>query len=151
MHNKMKIDELEDLCRKRHGRFTWQRRAVLESLASRRDHPTADQLYADVRTAVPGISKTTVYRVLDTLVELGLASRVSHPRAVVRFDAETKRHHHILCVQCGALADIEAAALELPQFEGSTVGGFEVTDYSVYFRGVCPACRREHDGGRSIE
>jgi len=151
MHNKMKIDELEYLCRKRHGRLTWQRRAVLESLASRRDHPTADQLYVDVRTAVPGISKTTVYRVLDTLVELGLASRVSHPRAVVRFDAETKRHHHILCVQCGALADLEAAALELPQFEGSTVGGFEVTDYSVYFRGVCPACRGERDGGRSME
>jgi Fur family peroxide stress response transcriptional regulator len=151
MRNKLKIDELEYLCRKRHGRLTWQRHAVLESLASRRDHPTADQVYADVRTAVPGISKTTVYRVLDTLVELGLASRVSHPRAVVRFDAETKRHDHILCVQCGALADLEAAALELSQFEGSTVGGFEVTDYSVYFRGVCPACRRERDGCRSIE
>ena len=151
MHNRMKIEELEDLCRKRHGRLTWQRRAVLESRTSRRDQPTADQVYADVRAAVPGISRTTVYRVLDTLVELGLASRVSHPGAVVRFDAETERHHHILCVHCGALADLEAAAMELPQFEGSTVEGFEVTDYSVYFRGVCPVCRRERHGGRAVE
>jgi Fur family peroxide stress response transcriptional regulator len=148
MHNTRTISELEDRCRKRHGRLTWQRRAILGALAARHDHPTAEQLHADVRSAVPGISKTTVYRVLDTLVELGLASRVSHPGAAARFDAETEGHHHILCVKCGALADLEAAAVELPECRGSNMAGFVITDCSIYFRGVCASCRDERDGGR---
>ncbi len=49
--------------------FTVQRRAVWESLARRKDHPTADDVFESVEERMPGVSRTTVYRSLETLVQ----------------------------------------------------------------------------------
>jgi len=129
--------------RGRGARLTVQRRVILEALRRRDDHPTADQILADVRGLLPGLSRTTVYRVLDALVRLGLARRVSQPGAGSRFDGRTHRHHHLTCLRCGRIIDYEDPRLDrlpLPRT------GLQVQDYSVQFVGVCAACRRK--GGR---
>ena len=41
---------------------TVQRRVILEAVLARVDHPTAEQMYADVKARLPGLSRTTVYR-----------------------------------------------------------------------------------------
>jgi len=83
------LAEFESLCRRRGLAVTVQRRAVFTELARRRDHPTADQVYDAVRDRLPGLSRTTVYRVLEALVENGLARKVHHAAGVVRFDPMT--------------------------------------------------------------
>jgi Fur family peroxide stress response transcriptional regulator len=119
---------------------TVQRRAILEELVRRDDHPTADDVFAAVEGRIPGVSRTTVYRVLDTLVDVGAARRVAHPGAAVRYDAKVHRHHHLVCSRCGKVRDLEDASLDAlaPR---TRVGGFEVHDYSVHFTGTCAACR----------
>src|SRR5512142_935165 len=87
--------ELQEACRRRGLAVTIQRRAVFAELALRRDHPTADQIYDAVRGSLPGLSRTTVYRVLETLVEVGLARKVHHAGGAARFDPMTGRHHHL--------------------------------------------------------
>ena len=121
--------------------ITWQRRVVLETLAGRSDHPTADQIYAAVHAKVPGVSRTTVYRILDTLVRLGAAARVAHPGASSRFDPLTRRHHHLLCVVCGALEDLHDPGLDALPPPKRHPRGYAILDHSVYFRGICPPCR----------
>ena len=54
---------------------TLQRRAVFEAILERVDHPTADQVYEAVQARLPQISRMTVYRILATLVWLGLISK----------------------------------------------------------------------------
>jgi Fur family peroxide stress response transcriptional regulator len=137
-----RLAELEDACRRRGLAVTIQRRAVFAELAGRRDHPTADRLYDAVRGRLPGLSRTTVYRVLETLVGAGLARKVHHAGGVVRFDPMTGRHHHLACEACGRLVDLDDALvppLRLPRTIGT---GFLVKDYSVSFTGLCPACAR---------
>ena len=134
--------EFEARCRRLGLPVTTQRRAVLRALARRADHPTADQLYEDLRESHPDLSRTTVYRVLDALVRLGVVRRASHPGAAVRYDALITRHHHLVCTACGAMADLPAPALDTLPAPRSVPPGFELVDYSVYFHGTCSACRR---------
>ena len=129
-------------CRRRGLAVTVQRRTVFEALSGRRDHPTADQVYDAVRDRLPGLSRTTVYRVLDTLVVAGFARKVQHAGGVARFDPITDRHHHLVCEACGRLVDVDDAAvpaLRLPETRGT---GFRITDYSVSFLGLCGGCAR---------
>ena len=120
--------------------MTVQRRTVFEELSGRRDHPTADQVYEAVHRRLPSLSRTTVYRVLETLVETGFARKVHHPDAVVRFDPSTGRHHHLVCESCGNLVDLDDSVVPrvpIPEAEGT---GFEIRDYSVSFNGLCRNC-----------
>jgi Fur family peroxide stress response transcriptional regulator len=137
-----RVSEFEAECRRRGLALTIQRRAVFEALQERRDHPTADQVYDDVSERVPGLSRTTVYRVLETLVDAGFARKVHHAGGVARFDPTTHRHHHLVCEACGRLVDVDDAAvpaLRLPEARGT---GFRIKDYSVSFLGLCGACAR---------
>ncbi len=128
------------LCRERGLAMTVQRRAILEELVSRRDHPSADQIFETVGDRIPGLSRTTVYRVLEAFVRAGAARKVSHPEAVARFDPIFERHHHLHCDRCGRLFDLEDSQVRgfaLPR----SLGNFAVRDYSINFTGVCAGCR----------
>jgi len=134
--------EFERLCRGMGVPLTVQRRAVLETVLEREDHPTADQVIEVVRQRVPGVSRTTVYRVLDMLVEVGVIRRLHHPGPAARFDGKIRRHHHLICKKCGQVIDLESAKLDrlsLPDVESE---GFEIDDFSVQFTGTCAACRQ---------
>jgi Fe2+ or Zn2+ uptake regulation protein len=140
------LAELATRCRALGLPLTVQRRAILEVLLARAaaaadGHPTADEVAADLARRIDGISRATVYRTLETLVEHGLIVRVCHPGAAARYDVRLARHHHLVCDRCGAIADFDAAALDglaLPDFRRA---GFTVRDFSVHVRGTCKACR----------
>jgi Fur family peroxide stress response transcriptional regulator len=132
--------DFQDLCRTRGIPLTWQRKAVLAELRRRVDHPAADQIHEALRAEHPGISRTTVYRVLETLVGLGVVVRASHPGAAARFDAVTDPHHHRLCTSCGRLEDVPPTDVLALEVEVDLPAGYAPHDYSIYFRGTCAAC-----------
>lgn len=142
-------EDLREACRRQGVPLTVQRSVILEALAGRDDHPTADQLLDAVRTRLPGVSRTTVYRVLDTLVRLGLAVKTCTPGAAVRFDARTERHHHLVCLRCERVVDVHEPALDALDLSRARRGGFEISDYSIHFRGICPDCRAPEKRGRT--
>ncbi|MBN2445813.1 MAG: transcriptional repressor [Phycisphaerae bacterium] len=139
-----RLRQFETLCREHGLALTVQRRQIFELILDRKDHPTADQIYDDVRLHLPSVSRTTVYRVLETLVEIGVITKASSPGAATRFDPVTRRHHHLVCLHCDKVVDLEDealdAAIELPH---NQVQSFDVEDFSVHFHGICAACRRK--------
>ncbi len=137
-----RLAAFERLCRGLGLPLTVQRRAVLECVLQRDDHPTTDQIIEAVRQRVPGISRTTVYRILEMLVEMGMVCRVHHPGAVARFDGKTRRHHHLVCKKCGKVIDLESAKLDKLTLPDVQAEGFEIDNFSVQFTGICAACRR---------
>jgi Fur family transcriptional regulator, peroxide stress response regulator len=140
---KRMLDKFEQICR-RHGLpVTIQRRVVLEVLLGREDHPTTDQIFEEVKERAPGISRTTVYRVLETLVRLGVARMVCNPGASARFDPNVEQHHHLVCLHCGKMTDLDDPRLNGLPLPNTRATGFEITDYTVHFRGACRDCRRK--------
>jgi len=142
-----RLSRLEDVCRRRGIPLTVQRRSVFAAVLARSDHPTAEQVFQDIQAEVPGISRTTVYRALDTLVELGLVRKASHLGAAARFDPNTERHHHIVCRVCETVVDLNARALDALPVPDLRKHGFLVDDYSIHFTGLCDGCRRRGRAG----
>jgi Fur family transcriptional regulator, peroxide stress response regulator len=146
IHRKLSFDnknrEFESACKDHGLALTIQRRAILESLATRTDHPTADQVYDDIREKLKGVSRTTVYRVLDTLVSIGVAKRISNPDSKARFDADTSRHHHLTCIKCGLVLDLHDLLYNDLQQPSGFESEFDIVDYSITFTGFCARCRR---------
>ena len=136
-----RIAYFENMCRSRGIALTVQRRIILQELLGRTDHPTADQIYESVQDRVPGLSRTTVYRVLDKLVELGAARKLAHTGAIVRFDPNVERHHHLICETCGQLVDLDDRAIRKLDLPRTSKSGFTITDYSINFTGICAGCR----------
>ena len=141
VHEKMK--SLESFCRDQGVPLTVQRRIILETLAARTDHPTADHVYDEVREVVKGVSRTTVYRVLEAFVRLGIVTKVSNPQAKARFDADTGRHHHLICTGCDLVTDCHDQRLNGIDLPPEVLSGFEVRDFSLVITGLCKSCRNK--------
>ncbi|MCA9771280.1 MAG: transcriptional repressor [Myxococcales bacterium] len=128
--------------------LTRQRRVVLEAVVEREDHPTADQIFEEVRGTLPRISRMTVYRVLETFKRIGLIRHVHHAGPVIRFDPNVARHHHVVCERCDKMIDLKDPALDRLKLPPKQPYGFaEISDVSVYFMGVCESCRRTEGRG----
>ncbi|MFG0315874.1 MAG: Fur family transcriptional regulator [Planctomycetota bacterium JB042] len=138
--------EFEPACRAAGISMTLQRRAVLEVLLARADHPTADQVVEDLaERGVSGVSRATVFRALELFAERGIVARVCHPGSAARYEVRTHRHHHLVCDVCGKIADFDDDTLNALKLPELGTGGFRARDFSVHVRGLCAACAREED------
>jgi Fe2+ or Zn2+ uptake regulation protein len=143
------IQQFEATCRAQGLPVTVQRRRILEALLGRTDHPTPDQVYGTVKDTLPGVSRTTVYRVLEMLTSLGVLTRACSPGAATRVDPHTTRHHHLVCRRCDRLIDVgDAAVAHRIRPPDVRREGFAIEDYSIYFTGLCAACQETDTGSR---
>ncbi len=134
------LSRLEERCREAGIPYTIQRQTVFEAVLQRDDHPTADQVYEAVTKSLPNVSRTTVYRVLDLLVEFELVGRLNHPGNAIRFDGKVHRHHHLVCRLCQRVFDLEHAPFDTLKMPNVKQQGFEVEDFSVQMMGLCSEC-----------
>lgn len=148
-----RLKELEQTLRSRGLHLTLQRRIVLEAVAGRKDHPSADRVYENVQRAHPEVSRATVYRTLEKFVELGVLRKVCHPGSAVRYDPRVERHHHLVCLRCNRMEDYTDPRLDDIRLPPASRQGFHITDYSIQFRGVCRECRKKESdplSGRNV-
>ena len=139
-----RTQRFEAACRAHGLPVTVQRRRIFEALMGRTDHPTPDQVYAAVKDTLPGVSRTTVYRVLDALVRAGVLAKASSPGAAKRVDPRTNRHHHLVCQRCDSLFDVdEEAVAHRVRPPDVRRRGFAIHGYSIYFTGLCAACQEQ--------
>ncbi len=145
MPSQERREAFEALCRQHGLPVTVQRRAIYGFVCDRTDHPTADEVYKGVQESIRGLSRMTVYRVLDALVRIGALRKVCSPGSTTRFDANTNRHHHLVCIHCDKLIDYEDAALNDLPLPDVRSRGFRVDGYSIQFRGICADCWKKSD------
>lgn len=118
-------------------KITPQRIAVFEALLEFY-HPTADEIYKKVLEKIPGLSYTTVYNILDTLVTNKLISRVKTDADVMRYDAITEHHHHLYCASSDRMEDYydpELDQLLQEHFKRKKLQGFTITDIRLQLMG----------------
>ena len=124
-------------------RNTLQKGIVSDVFSSMTNHPSAGMVYDAVHEKYPGISRATVYRILAEAAEEGDIQRLKLRDANDRYDFTLKKHYHITCRECGAVADVEAE-LDTDSMAGEAEGcqGFTVENCHVEFFGLCEECRK---------
>ena len=121
-------------------RNTIQRKLTLDAVQKLQNHPTADEVYAQVAAEHPSISRGTIYRNLNQLAESGEIRDLKVPGGADRFDHIPTEHYHIRCAVCGRIFDVDMDYIpDLDQNIRDT-HGFRFTGYDLMFRGICPGC-----------
>ena len=136
------VDALVERLKRRRWRLTPQRRVVAEVLAGEHVHLTADEVYGRARHRLPEISLATVYNTLNELVGMGEVLEIATGDGPKRYDPNTTvAHHHLHCVSCGALRDVNPEGADRLVLPPRQQHGFELLDVDIVFRGRCPRCR----------
>lgn len=119
-------------------RNTVQRKLVLDAVKTLANHPTPEEVYLHIHQEHPTISKSTVYRNLHYLCEIGELLHVPIPNAADHVDHQTHSHLHCVCRQCNRVFDTQDAHAEIP-LPADTVD-FKYEKSYVFFSGICSNC-----------
>lgn len=121
-------------------KYSRQRQEIKNFLMSRKDHPTADVVYMNVRQQYPNISLGTVYRNLTLLADMGEITRLHLGDGVDHFDADTSPHYHFVCSKCGQVMDLHMNNIDsIVDIAGMNFNG-EIQGHITYFYGICGNC-----------
>ncbi|MGC9452980.1 MAG: Fur family transcriptional regulator [Oceanipulchritudo sp.] len=119
-----------------HGlRSTRQREHVFLVLLRKRDHPTADEVYARAREGMDSISLATVYNCLETLVSCGLVRAVNYEREPTRFCPNLREHAHFQDRKTGRVYDVDLPPDLMAQLHAVLPTGYEADSIELYFHG----------------
>jgi len=110
-----------------------QRVAVAQYVLHTDEHPSADEVWARVRTHFPLLSRATVYNTLHLFVEKGLLRQLVLTEGRVVFDPKTDDHHHFIDEDTGKIYDVPWDAVTVSDV--SKLKGFEVREYQVVMHG----------------
>lgn len=126
-------------------RYTRGRRAVIEALAKADGPKSAAELSAKLGPQVP---LSSIYRTLSILEEAGVVAHHLGAKGLTRFElAEwlAGHHHHLVCVKCGAVADIDISPAKEESVrslvtEIAELASFQATDHALEIEGLCVRC-----------
>jgi Fur family ferric uptake transcriptional regulator len=131
------------LAMKRRGlRMTPQRQAIVAEVMRAQGHINAPAIAAKVRSKMPGVTPSTIYRTLDVLEDVGVIAHSHLERGAEYHHAAESGHVHLTCSRCGAEDDLsldEAASLErlITKHRGFRP---DLTHFAI--SGVCRSCQK---------
>lgn len=120
------------------------RRAMLELLDGETCALSALQIEDALRSARGrGVSRASVYRILDELERLRLVQRVETGQAMVRYERvheHEEHHHHLVCDRCGLVMPFSDPALEQAIDRLSERVPLKVAEHEIVLHGACRDC-----------
>jgi Fur family transcriptional regulator, ferric uptake regulator len=121
---------------------TRSREQIVNLLRSERRYLSAAAIHRILRSLGVGISLSTVYRTLDLLVSMGVASSRSDGQGELTYVFCTvEHHHHAICRKCGHVEDVDCAAMEAFSELLRQHHAFELDEHSLEFYGRCARCQ----------
>ena len=93
---------------------------ILAAVTELQRHPTAEQVFLEMKREHPSIALGTVYKHLNGLAEERLLLRITKPGSPDRYD-RTERHDHMICSRCGKIEDIRLPGAGKRQSYGGEV------------------------------
>ncbi len=142
MTDRRERQEFVDCLRRRGMRVTRERLVLFDEIFSRHGHLDAEDLLAGLRGAGMKISRATVYRNLDLLVECGLVNkhRLGRNRFLYEHVHRGQRHDHLVCAECGRVVEFVSPGIEALQTEICRAHGFVTDVHTLQISSLCAAC-----------
>jgi Fe2+ or Zn2+ uptake regulation protein len=123
-------------------RLTGPRRELAALIARRQGHFTAADLLADAEQRKLGIGRATVFRLLELLADRNLVERVDLPDGRHAYvPCEPAHHHHLVCISCGAISEVDDCGIDAVTAEAARRSGFEIQSHRLELFGRCPGCQ----------
>ena len=120
------------------------RRAVVDFLAAQDCCRSAQEIHDGIASAGGAVGVASVYRALDTLVELRLVQRVDIGDGIARFEPAREghdHHHHLVCDDCGKVEPFTDETLERALERAAGRLGYAMEQHEVVLHGACDDCR----------
>jgi Fur family peroxide stress response transcriptional regulator len=138
----VKTRAFREVCADHRLTATHQRQVLYEVMRTMPGHPSPEEVYARVKKRVPAISLATVYKNIHLFVERGVLKELSMHHGSIRVELNGHHHHHMVCSNCKAIADIDEKDLGVLPAARELPGGFQVERYSIDVIGICAACQK---------
>ena len=124
-------------------KLTTERQAVFDQLFARHEHVEADEILVRLRARGKKISRATIYRTLELLVDSGIVGRVRIGEIGYRYERlrAGEHHDHLICNECGRVIEFFEPRIEGLQDEVCDRYGFLPISHSHQMRGICRQCR----------
>lgn len=137
------IEVLATRLRRAGQRVTPQRLAILGAL-EQGHHRSADEILAEVVTHMPAVTRSTVYRTLESFRDAGIVSETDLGHGVRMFEILGEdRHHHLICQGCGAMTELDDSVVQpLRDAIAGQYGFVAPIDHLALF-GRCADCAQE--------
>jgi Fur family ferric uptake transcriptional regulator len=145
-----KASSFKEKLREKGYRLTAQRQAILDVIAGHEgEHLSPEEIYDIVKSDCPEIGLATVYRTLILLETMDMVYKLDFDDGCYRYELnrnkEDHRHHHLICLKCGCVEEVEEDLLETLENQILKNKGFVVKDHSVEFYGYCADCSIKYE------
>jgi Fur family ferric uptake transcriptional regulator len=120
-----------------------KRDLIVNVFLRQQGHLTADDLVGLIRTEDQRISRATVYRTLQWMVDAGIARKVDFGEGRFRFEHSYRhpRHFHLICKSCNRSFEFLSSDIEALIEEVAGARNFAPRQSVLQIHGTCEACR----------
>ncbi|GGK15173.1 transcriptional repressor [Caldalkalibacillus thermarum] len=145
-----RIERIKQHLHAHNYKLTPQREATVRVLLEHQDdHLSAEDVYLLVKEKAPEIGLATVYRTLELLNDLNIIHKLNFGDGVARYEFRAegaeRHHHHLICVQCGAVDEIMEDLLKNVEHKVEKDFNFKILDHRLIFHGICHRCQEQED------
>lgn len=138
--------------RVRPQRYTDQQRDMVRYIFAQHNHFDADQLVDDMKRAGFHVSRSTIYRTLEKLVDAGLLRNIEvGARRYYEHDYGYPQHEHLYCQQCHKMIEFQNPAIDAVVQDVSRQNYFQSAGHTFIIRGICADCNRARVTKRRLD
>ena len=119
---------------------TPQRIAICRIALNSRAHPSALQVYDEVKKVHPTVSLATVYKTLEVLRDLVLVQEINFPKGQARFDSYMNPHINLICLKCGNITDLDDITVKEITKKVAAATKFKPNGQRMDVYGICQKC-----------
>lgn len=142
MDPQARFQQLVAKLKERGYRATPQRIALLKIIATSAGHPSATQIYQQMRQRFPTTTLATVYKTLTLLKEMGEVVELEFSSAENRYDGNKPYPHlHLVCTHCRRIIDPEIDPLGHVGAQVAKTTGYQIVGQRFELYGICPQCQ----------
>ena len=139
-----RLEQMIRVLRDKGCRFTPQRLALLRILSKSAGHPSAEQIYEQIKADYPTTSLATIYKTLNLLKNMGEVFELTFAGVGSHYDGNKPYPHpHVICTKCGQILDPKFEALTGISLEIARQTGYKITHQQLNFFGLCPKCQQK--------
>jgi Fur family ferric uptake transcriptional regulator len=122
-------------------KLTPQRRLIVDIIHDAHAHLSAEEIIALVRSRMPGVNKSTIYRTLDVLEQAGCVFKSESGDRSIYHHAEKGHHHHLVCRKCGKTVECRENLFNPVELSLKKNYGFSVDFNHLVIDGLCDSCK----------